>query len=138
MFYSTIERERACRASENPEQREERLQKRRIRDRTRHAAQAAERRGADLQQRRCRLAVETDEVRLQRMTDRLADETSEEREARLRKMTASNHEREARLQSGGVLVKHRQQQVMQAQLPLFLSKLRCLNFMHTTWLRWTR
>ena len=43
------ERERACRASENPEQREERLQKRRIRDRTRHAAQTAQRRGADLQ-----------------------------------------------------------------------------------------
>ena len=57
------ERERACRASENPEQREERLQKRRIRDRTRHTAQVAERRGADLQQRRRRLAVETDEVR---------------------------------------------------------------------------
>ena len=59
------------------------------------------------------------------MTDRLADETAEEREARLRKMTASNHarlaaeEREARLQSDRVLVRHRQQQVMQAQLPLF-------------------
>ena len=75
------------------------------------------------------------------MTDRLADETSEEREARLRKMTASNHEREARLQSDGVLVRHRQQQVMQARSHCFnnlLSKLRCLNFMHTTWLRWTR
>ena len=41
------------------------------------------------------------------MTDRLADETAEEREARLRKTTASNHarlaaeEREARLQSTG-------------------------------------
>ena len=54
-------------------------------------------------------------------------ETAEEREARLRKMTASNHarlaaetaeEREARLQSDRVLVRHRQQQVMQAQLPL--------------------
>ena len=62
------------------------------------------------------------------MTDRLPDETAEEREARLRKMTASNHarlaaetaeEREARLQSDRVLVRHRQQQVMQAQLPLF-------------------
>ena len=61
------------------------------------------------------------------MTDRLADETAGEREARLRKMTASNHarlaaetaeEREARLQSDRVLVRHRQQQVMQAQLPL--------------------
>ena len=61
-------------------------------------------------------------------TDRLADETAEEREARLRKMTASNHARlaaetaeesEARLQSDRVLVRHRQQQVMQAQLPLF-------------------
>ena len=81
------------------------------------------------------------------MTDRLPDETAE-REARLRKMTASNHarlaavtaeEREARLQSDRVLVRHRQQQVMQAQLPLFLlSELRCLHFMHTIWLRWTR
>ena len=62
------------------------------------------------------------------MTDRLADETADEREARLRKMTAPNHarlaaetaeEREARLQSDRVLVRHRQQQVMQAQLPLF-------------------
>ena len=62
------------------------------------------------------------------MTDRLPDETAEEREARLRKMTASNHarlaaetaeERVARLQSDRVLVRHRQQQVMQAQLPLF-------------------
>ena len=39
------------------------VQKRRIRDRTTHAAQTAERRGADLQQRKRRLAVETDEVR---------------------------------------------------------------------------
>ena len=62
------------------------------------------------------------------MTDRLPDETAEEREARLRKMTASNHARlaaetaevrEARLQSDRVLARHRQQQVMQAQLPLF-------------------
>ena len=65
------------------------------------------------------------------MTDRLPDETAEEREARLRKMTASNHarlpaetaetaeEREARLQSDRVLVRHRQQQVMQPQRPLF-------------------
>ena len=76
-----------------------------IRDRTRHAAQTAERRGADLQQR----------------SERLADETAEEREARLRQMTASNHarlaaetaeEREARLQSDRVLVRHRQQLVM--------------------------
>ena len=61
------------------------------------------------------------------MTNRLADETAEEREARLRKMTASNHarlaaetaeEREATLESDRVLVRHRQQQVMQAQLPL--------------------
>ena len=68
------------------------MQKWRIRDRTRHAAQTSERRGADLQQR----------------SERLADETAEEREARLRQMTASNHarlatetaeEREARLQS---------------------------------------
>ena len=44
-------------------EKEERLHKRRIRDRTRHATQTAERRGADLQQRRQRLAVETDEVR---------------------------------------------------------------------------
>ena len=83
-----------------------------IRDRTRHAAQTAQRRGADLQQR----------------SERLADETAEEREARLRQMTASNHarlaaetaeEREARLQSDRVLVRHRHQLVMQAQLPLF-------------------
>ena len=62
------------------------------------------------------------------MTDRLPDETAEEREARLRKMTASNHarlaaeaaeEREATLESDRVLVRHRQQQVMQGQLPLF-------------------
>ena len=67
-----------------------------------------------MQQRRRRLAGETDEVRqarLQRMTDRLADETAEEREARPQQMTASNHarlaaeiaeEREARLQSDRV------------------------------------
>ena len=64
------------------------------------------------------------------MADRLADETAEEREARLRQMTASNHarlavetaeEREARLQSDRVLVRHRQQQVMQAQLPLYTT-----------------
>ena len=59
---------------------------------------------------------------------RLAAETAEERESRLRQiyMTASNHarlaaetaeEREARLQSDRL--RHRQQQVMQAQLPLF-------------------
>ena len=50
------------------------------------------------------------------MTDRFPDETAEEREARL--------------QSDRVLVRHRQQQVMQAQLPLFLSE---LHFMHTTY-----
>ena len=52
--------------------REERLKKRRIRDRTRCAAQTAKKREADLQQRRCRLAGETDKVRqarLQQMTD---------------------------------------------------------------------
>ena len=103
--------------------------KRRIRERARRAVQTAERREADLQQRRRRLAGETDEVRqarLQRMTDRLADETAEEREARLQQTTASNYarlaaetaeEREARLQSDRL--RHRQQQVMQAQLPLF-------------------
>ena len=57
---------------------------------------------------------------------RLAAETAEERGARLQQMTASNHarfaaetaeEREARLQSDRL--RHRQQQVMQAQLPLF-------------------
>ena len=56
------------------------------------------------------------------MTDRFADETAEEREARLWQMTASNYarlaaetaeEREARLQSD-ILVRYRQQQVMQA------------------------
>ena len=61
------------------------------------------------------------------MTDRLADETAEEREARLWQMIASNHARlaaetaeegETRLQSDRVLVRHRQQQVMQTQLPL--------------------
>ena len=64
------------------------------------------------------------------MTDRLADETAEEREARLQSEStgeASNHarlaaetaeEREARLQSDRVLVRHRQQQLMQVQLSL--------------------
>ena len=80
-----------------------------------------------------RLADETAEereARLQQMTAsnhaRLAAETAEERESRLRQMTASNHvrlaaetaeEREARLQSDRL--RHRQQQVMQEQLPLF-------------------
>ena len=62
------ERERARHASENPEQREERFSgKRRIRDRTWRTAQTAERREADLQQRRRRLAGETDEVRQARL-----------------------------------------------------------------------
>ena len=71
------------------------------------------------------------------MTDRLPNETAEERKARLRKMTASSHarlaaetaeEREARLQSDRVLVMHRQQQVMQAQLPLFQQSSKLFTF----------
>ena len=78
------ERERARRASETAEQREERLRVRRARDRARRAAQTAEERDARLRQirdnRRQSLATESEEeraVRLQQMRDRLASETEE-------------------------------------------------------------
>jgi len=80
------ERERARRASETAEQREERLRVRRARDRATRAAQTAEERDARLRQirdnRRHSLATESEEeraVRLHRMWDRLASETEEER-----------------------------------------------------------
>ena len=86
------ERERARRASETAEQREERLRVRRARDRARRASQTAEERDARLRQirdnRRQSLATESEEeraVRLQRMRDRLAAETGSEREARLQR-----------------------------------------------------
>ena len=76
------ERERTRRASETAEQREERLRVRRARDRARRAAQTAEERDARLRQirdnRRQSLATESEEeraVRLQQMRDRLASET---------------------------------------------------------------
>ena len=78
------ERERARRTSETAEQREERLRVRRARDRARRAAQTAEERDARLRQirdnRRQSLATESEEeraVRLQQMRDRLASETEE-------------------------------------------------------------
>ena len=83
-------RERARRTSETVEQREERLRVRRARDRARRAAQTAEERDARLRQirdnRRQSQATENEEeraVRLQQMRDRLASETEEERAARL-------------------------------------------------------
>ena len=94
------ERERARRASETAEQREERLRVRRARDRARCAAQTAEERDARLRQirdnRRQSLATESEEeraVRLQQMRDRLASETEEERAARLQRMSANQRHR---------------------------------------------
>ena len=62
------ERERARRASETAEQREERLRVRRARDRARRAAQTAEERDARLRQirdnRRQSLATESEEHKL--------------------------------------------------------------------------
>ena len=119
---SRRERERACRASETAEQREERLRKRRMRDRARRASQATEDREARLQQRRYRLDAETAEER----EARLAAETPEEREARLQHMSTYQHERlaadtaeerEVRLQCDRQ--RHRDQQLVQSQLPLF-------------------
>ena len=126
---SRRERERARRASETAEQREERLRKRRMRDRARRASQATEDREARLQQRRYRLDAETAEereARLQLRRDRLAAETPEEREARLQHMSTYQHERlaaetaeerEVRLQCDRQ--RHRDQQLVQSQLPLF-------------------
>ena len=142
---SRRERERARRASETAEQREERLRKRRMRDRARRASQATEDREARLQQRRYRLDAETAEerearlaaetpdereARLQHMStyqhERLAAETPEEREARLQHMSTYQHERlaaetaeerEVRLQCDRQ--RHRDQQLVQSQLPLF-------------------
>ena len=65
------------------------------------------------------------------MTDRLADETAEEREARLRKMTASNH---ARLAAETAEESNRSCRHSSHCFNNLLSELRCL---HTTWLRWT-
>ena len=102
------EQERARRASETAEQREERLpwQTRRIRDRASRAAQNAVQRAAVTQQRRYRLSTESSEereARLQHMRERLATETAEEREARLQHMrdgldAETAEERAARLQ----------------------------------------
>ena len=103
------ERERACRASENPEQREESLQKRRIRDRTRHAAQIAERRGADLQQRGEDLPTRLLRREKPGCGKRLLP-TMRDWLLRLLRRERPGYR---------VLVRHRHQLVMQAQLPLF-------------------
>ena len=101
------ERERARRASETAEQREERLRVRRVRDRARRAAQTAEEREARLRQihdNQCQsLATESEEqraVRLQQMRDRLVSETVEERAARLQQMSANQRHRLA-AETGG-------------------------------------
>ena len=118
-------RDRARRASQATEDREVRLQQRRYR----LDAETAEEREARLQLRRDRLAAETPderEARLQYMRDRLAAETPEEREARLQHMSTYQHERlaaetaeerEVRLQCDRQ--RHRDQQLVQSQLPLF-------------------
>ena len=58
---------RARRASETAEQREDRLRKRRIRDRAKWTAKTAEERMAALQQRRERWTTETEEQREARL-----------------------------------------------------------------------
>ena len=75
------ERERAHRASETAEQREERLRVRRTRDRARRAAQTAEERDARLRQ-----------IRDNRRQS-LASESEEERAARQQQMSANQHHR---------------------------------------------
>ena len=75
------ERERACRASETTEQREEWLRVQRARDRARRAAQTAEERAARLQQMSANQRY------------RLASETEEERAARLQWMSANQRHR---------------------------------------------
>ena len=100
-----------------------------MRDRARRASQATEDREARLQQRRYRLDAETAEereARLQYMRDRLSAEIPEEREARLQHMSTYQHERlaaetakerEVKLQCDRQ--RHRDQQLVQSQLPLF-------------------
>ena len=73
------ERERARRASETAEQREERLRVRRARDRARRAAQSAEERDARLRQI------------LDNRRQSLATESEEERAVRLEQMMGSHH-----------------------------------------------
>ena len=97
------ERERARRASDTAEQREERLRVRRARDRARRAAQTAEERDARLRQirdnRRQSLATESEEeraVRLQQMRDRLASETERAEQEAIRQ---SVQERQSNLPS---------------------------------------
>ncbi len=93
------ERERARRASETADQRHERLRVRRERDRARRAARTAADRAVLLQQRRLRLSTESSEereTRLQRMSNRLAAETTELQQERLAAETTE--ERAARLQ----------------------------------------
>ena len=97
--------------------------------RDRLAAETEEEREARLQYMRDRLAAETEEereARLQQMRVRLAAETPEEREARLQQMSTyqreklaseSEAEREVRLQCDRQ--RHRDQQLVQSQLPLF-------------------
>ena len=120
-------------AAETAEEREARLQSRR----ERLAAETAEEREARLLQlsasQRERLAAETAEERETRLLqlsasqcERLAAETAEEREARQLQWSASRRERlaaesaeerEARLQCDRQ--RHREQVVVQSQLPLF-------------------
>ena len=82
-------RERARRATDTAEQRAHRLWQRRERDRARRALQSSERRERELQRMRAtshdRLTAETGEEREARL-DRLASETGEEREERLQQM----------------------------------------------------
>ena len=70
--------------------RDERLQRRRERERTRHAAETAEQRERRLRQRRerdrARRAAQSSERRDWHLSERLASETAEEREDRLQRL----------------------------------------------------
>ena len=132
---STYQHERL--AAETPEEREARLQHMSTYQHERLAAETPEEREARLQHMSTyqheRLAAETPEereARLQHMStyehERLAAETPEEREARLQHMSTYQHERlatetaeerEVRLQCDRQ--RHRDQQLVQSQLPLF-------------------
>ena len=98
------ERERAHRASETAEQREERLRVRRARDRARRAAQTAEERDARLRQirdnRRQSLATESEEERAARLQQVSANQ-------RHRLASESEEERAARQQQMSANQHHR-------------------------------
>ena len=90
---------------DSSQDREERLRRRRERERARRANETAEQKERRLRQRR------------ERDRARRATQVTEEREARLLQLSASQREREARLQCDRQ--RHREQVVVQSQLPLF-------------------